>query len=231
MFLLGMCVAAVANRTPAGTGNDWLSLGRGLLADVTFILLVASWANHFPNSTIWASPPEFSAGQPRLSIYYFGRFTTPVLVAIFLYGASAGPSKSSGLIARALSHPVLVGISDYAFSVYLWATPIACLMAVHFTHSDPLIVTPNDPHASDLADSSAPDHPYAGARSQLDKTDVPALHAWVLLVHVFAVAYTDLFEASVFGSDGGPIRALVKRAMDGASSLLPAPARAAGKTA
>ena len=42
----------------------------------------------------------------------------------------------------------------------------------------------------------------------------------------FAVAYTDLFEASVFGSDGGPIRALVKRAMDGASSLLPAPARA-----
>ena len=138
------------------------------------------------------------------------RLTATLLSMLFLYGSSAGPQKCSGCVAHALAHPVLVGLSDYAFAVYLWATPVACAMRIYFTHGDPLAVTPGI--VPDSANVTYPDvSPDSFTMSYLLRTNTPAFLAWIIVVHVWAVAYTDLFEASIFGSEAGCIGACMKR--------------------
>lgn len=140
---------------------------------------------------------------------------TTLLSAMFLYGSAAGASKCSGLVAYALSHPLLTGLGEYAFAIYLWATPVACVMTVYMTHNDGLAM-----NAANIfyEHTNATTRPIAANNSAIlgpinetivGKADVATFGAFLLMIHFWGVAYTDLFEASVFGGGGGCIGRLL----------------------
>ena len=116
-----------------------------------------------------------------------------VLPIAILHDSEPGPNPA---------HPLLVRLGDYAFAIYLWATPVACVLGITFVHSDFLLQV--EGNGTDPIDDTR----RIGIEHNLN---MPGFGAWLLLVHVWAVAYTDLFERSVFDGDAGCIGAVMRR--------------------
>lgn len=133
-FALGVCAAALARRhnehdaaaeraTPERRAQAEANRScRAILADVAAILFVLMFHLMFQEGS-------FLYGLSTEALTQGGIFFLPMF-ALFLYGSSAGLEQRSGVVASALSHRLLVVLGEYAFAIYLWANPLACLFDV-----------------------------------------------------------------------------------------------------
>ena len=92
-------------------------------------------------------------------------------------------------------------------------------MTMHFTHADGLQRShPYTVYAS--IDGTTPHRVIEIPQSLtpscdehiIERANLPAFGAFLLATHAFAIAYTDLFEATVFGGRIGPIFEALMRA-------------------
>jgi len=187
--------------TSAWTGKiNWDSILRGLVADICVVLFVAVIVNH------WLTTERIHTGS-FVTGFPVQRYPIEFLSAVFLWGSSAGSLLNSGIVGLMLSHRVLIALSDYSFAIYLWATPVACVLYVYFTHGDGTLETANY-FVADMGNNVTQrmaslevvaNQLNSPSMAFVDRVNTYGFSVFLILTHVWGVFYTDMIEANIFG--------------------------------